>query len=130
MTGWLARGVAAFDRSGIHDPDVIGPYAGIGGQDADAVPDQQCGGAQPLVVAGLLGQVREQVPQVSPGVPQPPGLGGESQQGLHDGKSDQLSVAQLHPDAYLRVKTVEYHLRNCYIKLDITSRRALGALIG
>src|SRR5450755_2328455 len=93
-------GAAAFDRGGIDHPDVIGPYAGIGGQDADAVPDQRRGGAQPLAVTGLLRQVREQVPQVSPGVPQPPGLGREPRQGLHDRQGDQLSVAQLHPDAH------------------------------
>ena len=55
--------------------------------------------AQPLVVAGLLGQVGEQVPQVSPGVPQPPGLGGEPEQRLHDRQGDQLGVAQPRGDA-------------------------------
>lgn len=58
----------ALDRGGVHDPHVVGLQAGAGagagGQDADAVPDQAAGGAEPLVVAGLLRQVGEQVPQV------------------------------------------------------------------
>ncbi|MGO8885683.1 MAG: hypothetical protein ACLPUO_00500 [Streptosporangiaceae bacterium] len=64
--------------------------------------DQRCGSAQALVIAGLLGQVREQVPQVSAGVPQPAGLGGEPRQGLHHGKGDQLGIGQLRVDADLR----------------------------
>src|ERR1019366_5068932 len=56
-------------------------------------------GARPT---GLLRQAGEQVPQVTPGVPQPPGLGGEPRQGLHDRRGDQLSVAQSRAGAYLR----------------------------
>src|ERR1017187_7380588 len=100
VPGGLA-GAAALDRGGIHHPYVVGPYGGIGGQCPDAVPDHRCGGAQPLAVTGLLGQVREQVPQVRAGVPQPPGLGGEPRQGLQDRQGDQLSIAQFQAGADL-----------------------------
>jgi DNA-binding CsgD family transcriptional regulator len=32
-------------------------------------------------------------------------------------------------ELYVSVKTVEYHLRKSYIKLDISSRRDLAALL-
>src|SRR5450631_1519139 len=99
--GGLA-GPAALDWGGIDYPHIVAPDGGIGGQKTDAVPDQRSGTAQPLVIAGLLGQVREQVPQVSVGVPQPAGLGGEPQQGLHDGKGDQLSITQLRVNPHVR----------------------------
>ena len=61
---------------------------------------QQLGGAaQALVVAGLAGQVGKQPPQMAVGVAQPAGLGGEPQQGLHDGKGDQFRFAELGRDA-------------------------------
>ena len=91
--GGLA-GPAALNGAGIDHPDVIGPDAGIGGQDADAIADQRSRTAQALVIAGLERQVREQVPQLSAGVPQPPGLGGKPQQGLHHRQGDQLSVGR------------------------------------
>ena len=54
---------------------------------------------QPLVVPGLLRQVREQVPQVRAGVPDPAGLGGEAEQRLHDRQGDQLGIAELRRQA-------------------------------
>jgi DNA-binding CsgD family transcriptional regulator len=40
-----------------------------------------------------------------------------------------LTNKEVADELYVSVKTVEYHLRNSYIKLDIRSRRALAALV-
>ena len=65
------------------------------------MPDQRCGGAQPLVVAGLQRQIGKQVPQVSPRVTQPARLGGEARQGLHHREGDQFRIAQQRADTHL-----------------------------
>jgi len=41
-----------------------------------------------------------------------------------------LTNREVAGQLYVSVKTVEYHLRNSYIKLGITSRRELTALLG
>jgi DNA-binding CsgD family transcriptional regulator len=41
-----------------------------------------------------------------------------------------LTNREVARELYVSVKTVEYHLRNSYMKLDITSRKALTALLG
>ena len=40
-----------------------------------------------------------------------------------------LTNKEVASELYVSVKTVEYHLRNSYIKLDVTSRRALADLL-
>ena len=40
-----------------------------------------------------------------------------------------LTNKEVATELYVSVKTVEYHLRNTYMKLDISSRRALAALV-
>jgi DNA-binding CsgD family transcriptional regulator len=40
-----------------------------------------------------------------------------------------LTNREVAGELYVSVKTVEYHLRNSYIKLDITSCRDLTALL-
>ncbi len=87
-------GAAALHRRGVRDPQVVAPQRGVTGQRPGDAPDEPGGLAQPLVVAGLLGQVGEQVPQVSAGVPQPPRLGGEAEQRLHHRQRHQLRVAE------------------------------------
>jgi DNA-binding NarL/FixJ family response regulator len=40
-----------------------------------------------------------------------------------------LTNQEVTSQQYVSVKTIEYHLRNCFMKLDISSRRELTALL-
>ena len=50
--------------------------------------------AQPLVVAGLVGQIREQMPEPAVAEPQPAVLVMAAQQDLGDRQTDQLGIRQ------------------------------------
>jgi hypothetical protein len=86
-------GAGALDRGRIDDPHIIGPQAGVAGQHPDQPLDRRRQPTQPLVVAGLLGQIPKQVAQMGAGIPQPAGLAGEPQQRLQHREGDQLRVA-------------------------------------
>jgi hypothetical protein len=53
------------------------------------------GGAQALVVAGLAGQVGEQVPEPGGSESEPAAFAVEPEQHLGDGQTDQLGIAEL-----------------------------------
>ena len=81
-------------RGGVHDPAVIQPEVTRPGQHADHPLDQAEPGPQPLVITGLLRQVREHASQVLAGVTQPVRFGGEAQQRLRHRQAHQLGVGQ------------------------------------
>jgi len=83
------------------------PQVGVGDQHGDEVGDLGGQRAEPLVVAGLLGQVREQVDDRFAGVADPPALVAEPEQGLHHRHRDQFSVGDLRGDPDRRPPPVE-----------------------
>ena len=72
---------------------------GLAGQLPKDQVEQPAGLSQPLVVAGLVGQIREQVPQAAGAEPQPAVLAVAAQQDLGHGQAGQLAVGQAWPAA-------------------------------
>ena len=67
---------------------------GLAGQVCTHLIQQPAGAAQPLVVAGLVGQIREQMPESAVAEPQPAVLVMAAQQDLGDRQADQLGIRQ------------------------------------
>ena len=68
--------------------------------------DQPAGGPRPLVIAGLLRQIREHVPQVGAREADPAGLGGKDEQCLHDREGNQFGIAELRGHARCRLRAL------------------------
>src|SRR5918995_4368802 len=80
---------------GVQQPEPVPPGRRGHGQVADGQAEVVAGGPQALVVAGLAGQVREQVAQAGVGKAQPVAFGAGAEQDLGDGQTDQFGVAEL-----------------------------------
>src|ERR671936_1470589 len=92
-------GLAAWQRGGVQQPEAVAPRRGGHGQVAHGQAELVRGGAQALVVAGLAGQVREQVAEAVAGESQPVAFRAGAQQDLGNRQADELGVAELGPAA-------------------------------
>jgi hypothetical protein len=77
---------------GIQQPQRIAPRRAAARHVADRSSQQRRRSAQPLVIAGLVRQVTEQVPELTVGEPDPPVLDAGAQQHLHCRQADQLGI--------------------------------------
>ena len=87
----LAR-LSARHRGAVQQPQVVAERRAGHGELGDDPRDRRRQGAQALVVAGLLWQVREQVPQPPPGERQELPVVWNGQEHLRDGQRDELGV--------------------------------------
>ncbi len=90
-------GGAAGQRGGVDQPQVVAPRRADPGQMVDGLGQQRRGGLESFVVAGLLGQVAEQVTEPAVREADPAVLAVESEQHLSHGQADQLGVGQAGP---------------------------------
>src|SRR3989442_15586820 len=87
--------------------------------------------AQPLVVAGLLGDVREQVAEPSAGEAQEAPLGVTLQNDLRDRQSDELCIADPWASpctAALRQEIVRHHVKCCEQALEVGVHEATSVV--
>ena len=89
----LARGGAG-QRGGVQQPQRILGRGGAGGQVRHDLAEQPAGLPQAFVVAGLVGQIGEQVPQPAVAEPDPAVLVMTAKQDLSHGQGDQFAVGQ------------------------------------
>ena len=92
-------GLAAGQRGGVQQPEPIAPRRRADRQVTQRQHHQVGGSPQALVVAGLAGQIGEQVPQPGLGEPQPVAFRAGPEQDLGNRQTDQLGVAELGPPA-------------------------------
>src|SRR5919202_677 len=82
------------DRGGVQQPERVLDAGGLTHQVGQDFTQQPAGLAQPLVVAGLVRQIREQVPQPAVAQPDPAVLTMAAQQDLGDRQADEFGIRQ------------------------------------
>src|SRR5664280_1206968 len=94
-------GASALHRRGVDHPGVVIPEVGVLTKLPDQGVELSLGPSQPLVIAGLMGQVGEVATQMLAGVAEEPGLRGEAEQRLEHRHGQQLGITQLGGDTHL-----------------------------
>ena len=87
-------GGGARDGCAVEQPQVVVPGRALRGQVQHGRVDQRGGGLDPLVVAGLFGQIREQVPKPAVTHSQPMMFASCAKQHLRRGQAHELGVGE------------------------------------
>ena len=87
-------GGGARDGCAVDQPQVVVPGRALRGQVQHGLVDQRGGGLDPFVVAGLFGQIREQVPKPAVTHSQPMVFASCAEQHLRHGQAHELGVGE------------------------------------